>query len=315
MNITIVIPCYNSEHTIEKVVDMIVEEFDKQDRYRCDFVLANDYSKDGTFDAIRRLGKKYPFVKGINLMRNFGQHNALMAALYYASGDLILGMDDDMQTHPSQIFKLIHKIEEGYDLVYGVYKKLKNSFFKNLSSRFNTVTSRILLGRPKEITSSNYWIITKQVRDEVIKYKNFNPYVDGIFYKITTNIGNVEVEHHKREYGNSNYTFRRLVRLWMAYLNFSTVPLRISTYLGVFSAIAGFIGAIVTFIKKLIHPSLQMGWASIMCCLFIFAGVILLILGIIGEYLGKVTLAINGTPQYIIRETVNLEEKEEGDSL
>ena len=198
--ISIVIPCYNSQATIRKVVEMVMEEFKKMEQYECEFVLVNDGSpKDDTYGEIQRLGEDYANVKGVNLLRNFGQHNALMAALHYTSGDYILGMDDDMQTHPSQISKLIHKMEEGFDLVYGCYPKKKNSFLKNLSSKINEVSSRILLGRPKNIVSSNFWMITRQVRDEVIKYDSFNPYIDGIFYRTTHKIGNVEVEHFKRE--------------------------------------------------------------------------------------------------------------------
>ena len=216
MLVSIVIPCYNSEATIRKVVEMVMEEFQKMEGYDCEFVLVNDCSKDRTFHEIQKLGEDYPQVRGINLMRNFGQHNALMAAMNYTKGDYVLGMDDDMQTHPSQIHKLIEKMEEGYDLVYGCYPQKKNSLLKNFSSKLNEVSSRILLGRPKEIVSSNFWMITKAVRDEVVKYTSFNPYVDGIFYRTTHNIGNVEVEHFKREVGTSNYTLKNLIRLLLA---------------------------------------------------------------------------------------------------
>ena len=231
--ISIVIPCYNSEATIRKVVEMVMEEFKKMDGYDCEFVLVNDGSpKDNTYGEIKKLGEQYQNVKGINLLRNFGQHNALMAALHYTEGDFILGMDDDMQTHPSQISKLIHKMEEGYDLVYGCYPKRKNSFLKNVTSKLNEVSSRILLGRPKDIVSSNFWMITRQIKDEVVKYDSFNPYIDGIFYRTTHKIGNVEVEHFKRAVGTSNYTLKKLIKLWLAYWNYSVIPLRISSVLG-----------------------------------------------------------------------------------
>ena len=307
MLVSIIIPCYNSEATIEKVVTMVMDEFRQHEEYDCDFFLVNDYSRDDTFGAITRLAEKYPTVHGINLMRNFGQHNALMAALNYADGDYVLGMDDDMQTHPSQVFKLLDKMSEGYDLVYGQYAQKKNGFFKNLTSKFNEVSSRILLGRPKEIVSSNFWVITRAVRDEVILYKNFNPYVDGLFYRTTSNIGNVMVEHHKREVGTSNYTLRKLMRLWLAYFNYTVLPLRISFFLGVIFSMIGLVSALVTIIRKLVTPDMTVGWASLMACLLIFSGVIMLILGILGEYIGKLILSINGTPQYIIRETVNLD--------
>ena len=313
MLVSIVIPCYNSEATIRKVVEMVMEEFRKIEKYDCEFVLVNDCSKDKTFEEIRSLVKDYPEVHGINLMRNFGQHNALMAAMNYAKGDYVLGMDDDMQTHPSQIHKLIGKMEEGYDLVYGCYPKKKNSFLKNFSSKLNEVSSRILLNRPKEIVSSNFWMITKAVRDEVIKYTSYNPYVDGIFYRTTHNIGNVEVEHFKREVGTSNYTLKKLIRLWLAYWNYSVIPLRISSVLGGVSACGGFLAALVIIIHKILNPDITVGWSSTICIMVVFFGLVLMVLGIIGEYLGKMILSLNNTPQYIIRETVNLKKKEDKD--
>ncbi len=311
MLVSVVVPCYNSEHTIAELVKLTIQEFDKMPDYSVEFVLVNDCSQDGTMDVIRRLCEEYPFVKGIRLARNFGQHNAIMAGLHYTGGEWIVGMDDDLQTHPSQLPILLNKMKEGYDLVYGFYQVRKNSFLKNLSSKFNAVTSRILLGRPKNIVSSNYWVINRLVRDEVIRYTNFNPYVDAIFYRVTNNIANVPIEHHRREYGSSNYTFRKLVKLWLAYLNFSAVPLRISAYLGILFSGAGFLGALAILIRQLIAPSEQLGWASIMCAMLLFFGFVLLALGIMGEYLGKIILSINNTPQYIIRETYNISEQGE----
>ena len=305
MLISIVIPCYYSEKTIKKVVEMTIDEFSKTNRYDCEFVLVNDGSTDGTYEKIKELAEKYPFVQGVNLLRNFGQHNALMAALHYVRGDYVLGMDDDMQTHPSQIHKLVEKIQEGYDLVYGHYGKKKNSTLKNLSSKLNEVSSRILLGRPKEIVSSNFWIIARKVAEEVIKYDSYNPYIDGIFYRVTHNIGNVEVEHHKREVGTSNYTLKKLIRLWLAYWNYSVIPLRISSVTGGVMAMAGFVAALLTIIRKLVHPGIPVGWASTICVVTVFAGLILMSLGIIGEYLGKIILTLNHTPQFIVRESIN----------
>ncbi len=306
MLITIVIPCYNSEKTIRKVVELTREVFAGMDGYDCEFVLVNDNSKDGTYGEIVKLAHDYPEVKGINLMRNFGQHNALMCAMNYASGDYCIGMDDDMQTHPSQIPTIVHKMEEGYDIVYGVYKKSANKAGKNFTSWLNRVTSGVLLGRPKDIHSSNFWMITRNVLDEVIKYKNYNPYVDGIFFRCSHNIGNVEIEHHAREVGSSGYTLKKLVKLWMAYWNYSVLPLRVASVLGGVTSGIGFIAAIVTFIRKLIDPTMRVGWASIICILLIFFGLILLVLGVIGEYIGEIVLSVNSTPQYIVRDKVNL---------
>ena len=148
------------------------------------------------------------------------------------------------------------------------------------------------------------------VRDEVIKYRSFNPYVDAIFYRVTHNIADVPIEHFKREYGSSNYTFRKLVKLWFAYFSFSAVPLRISSLMGILLSSIGFLAALAVLIRQLIAPSSQLGWASIMCAMFLFFGFVLMALGIIGEYLGKIILTLNATPQYVIRETLNAKKEE-----
>lgn len=312
MKISVVIPCYNSEATIERVVELVMTEINKLPGYSCEFVLVNDCSpRDNTYGAIKKLAAKYPNVKGVNLLRNFGQHNALMCALHYTDGDYVLGMDDDLQTHPSQISKLVAKIEEGYDMVYGVYPKRKNSLIKNFTSWLNKVSSRVLLERPKDIVSSNFWILTRQIRDELVKYDSYNPYIDALFYRTTHNIGNVEIEHFERAVGTSNYTFKKLVRLWLAYWNYSVVPLRIASFLGGISAAGGFLAAIVVLIKKLIEPTITVGWSSTVIIMVVFFGLVLMVLGIIGEYLGKMIMILNRAPQFIIRETVNIEEKEQ----
>ncbi len=307
MLVSVVIPCFNSEKSITEVVELTRRIFTSLPEYRCEFVLVNDDSRDSTYEQIRLLARKYPEVKGVCLMRNFGQHNALMAGLKFASGDLILGMDDDLQTHPTQIPALLGKLKEGYDLVYGIYKQRKNGQLKNFTSWLNRITARRLLGRPKGIVSSNFWLITRQVRDEVLKYTGSTPYVDAIFCRVTTHIGNVEIEHHRREYGTSNYTFWKLLKLWLAYFNYSVLPLRMASMLGIIASITGFLFAVATVVKKLINPGMTMGWASLMCAMVFFFGLVLLVIGIIGEYLGKAVQALGNTPQYIVRETVNLE--------
>ena len=309
MLISIIIPCYNSEHMITETVGLVRDEFRNNaglSGYSCEFILVNDCSSDGTWESIKCLSKRFPEVHGINLMRNFGQHNALMCGLNFASGDYCVGMDDDLQTHPSQLQKIVRKMEEGYDIVYGIYPQSTNRTGKRMTSWLNKVTSRILLGRPKEIESSNFWMITKSVRDQVILYRNYSPYVDGIFFRCSHNIGNVPIEHHKRAEGESGYTFKKLLKLWMAYWNFSVIPLRAASVIGVVTSAAGFIAAIVTVIHKLLDPTTTIGWSSLVCILLIFFGLVLMVLGVIGEYIGEIVLSINSTPQYIIRDKVNL---------
>ena len=310
MLISIVIPCYYSEKTIRKEAELILEEFTHNKGYECELILVNDGSTDKTFDVIKELAREHSNIKGINLMKNFGQHNALMAGLRFTSGQYVMGMDDDMQTHPSQMFKLIHKIEEGYDLVYGIYPEKKNSALKNLTSRINKTTSRIMLGRPKSVESSNFWIITNALRDEVIKFETFNPYVDAIFYRATNNIGMVPVEHFKRDYGQSGYTFKKLLKLWMAYWNFSAIPLRISLFVGIFAAVTGAILTIILIVNKILSPDIPIGWSSMMCILVMLFGILMMMMGVLGEYVGKTLLMLNKTPQFIVRDEVGLKKSE-----
>ena len=306
--VSVIIPCYNSEKSIGQVVEMTLAEFAKSDRYECEFVLVNDNSKDATFAKIRELAAAYPCVHGVNLFRNFGQHNGLMCAMRYAKGQVILGMDDDLQCQPSQIPAILGKLEEGFDLVYGVYREAPNGMVKNFTSWLNKVTARKLLGRPKDIRSSNFWAITEQLKEQVVRYTNYNPQLDALFTRLTTNVGNVEIESHERVYGSSGYSFSKMVKLWLAYFNYTVVPLRFISGVGVFTAALGFVAGIVTIVRKLLEPSMMAGWASTICVLLFFFGLVLLTLGIIGEYLGNIVLSVNSTPQYIVRETVNLDD-------
>ena len=172
------------------------------------------------------------------------------------------------------------------------------------------MSSRALLGRPKDIRSSNFWLITDKVRREVIKYRNYNPYVDGLFFRTTHNVGNVTIQHHKREYGSSNYTLKKMMKLWMAYWNYSVLPLRIASVLGAFTSLIGFIAAVWTVIHRLIDPTITVGWSSTVSIMLIFFGFILLVLGIIGEYIGEIVLSINSTPQFVIRDMVNVPDED-----
>ena len=311
MLVSIVIPCYNSEHTIGKVVELAIEEFEKLKDYECEFVLVNDYSRDGTWNAIHALAEKHSNVKGINLAKNFGQHNAIMAAMNYTEGDLIIGMDDDMQNHPSQIPLFLDKIREGYDIVFGVFKQRKFSAFKNLTGAVSRFLLWHLLDRPKDIQMSSFWCCRRYVRDEIIKYDGYNIFLQVLFFRTTHNSANIEIEHFEREVGTSNYNFRKGLNLFLSCLNFTVIPLRVSTFFGTLFSAAGFIGAVVVLVRKLLDPTIAIGWSSLMCAMLVLFGITFLMLGIIGEYLGKLMLNINKTPQYVIRDKENICERSE----
>lgn len=310
MLVSIVIPCYHSEHTIGKVVDLAIAEFAKLEDYECEFVLVNDYSRDDTWGAIQELSARYSNVKGIHLARNFGQHNAIMAGLQYTEGELIIGMDDDMQNHPSQIPLFLKKIQEGYDIVFGVFKERKFSAVKNITGAVSRFMLWKLLDRPKDIQMSSFWCCRKYVRDEVVRYDGYNIFLQILFFRTTHNIANIEVEHFEREEGRSNYTFRKGLKLFLSCLNFTVLPLRAAPFLGTVFSVGGFLGAILVILRKLLNPSIAIGWSSLMCAMLMMFGFCFLMLGIIGEYIGKMILNINKTPQYVIRDTRNIKKND-----
>lgn len=301
-----VIPCYNSGNTIEKVVQLTSDEMERQGYVNYEFILVNDCSPDGgkTIKILRELAETYNYIKVIDFAKNAGQHHAILAGLKYASGDIIIGMDDDLQTHPSQLPILLDKFSEGYDIVYGYYPEKKHNFFRNLVSKLNYWSVRILIGKPKELKTSSFWVMKSFVRDYVIQYKVTYPYLQGMFLHTTQNIACVPVEHFSREEGNSGYTLGKLVKLWSGIMGFSIVPLRIAMTLGnIFSAV-GLVGAICVVIDKLTHPHMTVGWASMMSALCFFSGIILFFIGVVGEYVGRITLNINNEPGYVVREII-----------
>lgn len=301
---SIVIPCYNSAPTIRKVVELTAAQLDDMGKTPYEFVLVDDFSPDGckTLQALLDLVEDYPFVKVIELAQNSGQHNAVMAGLNSASGDVIIAMDDDLQTHPSQLPILMEEFEKGHDIVYGYYPEKRHSLFRNFGSYVNYLSVRVLIGKPKDMKTSSFWIIKKFVRDYVIQYKSPYTHLQGLFLRTTKNISSVPIKHFEREYGKSNYTFKKLVNLWSNIMGYSIVPLKLAKYIGSILSLGGLLGALLVIIRKLIAPSTVIGWTSVMVAIFFFSGIIMLFLGVIGEYIGRMFLGMNHQPQYVVRQ-------------
>lgn len=300
MKISVVIPCYYSEKVIADVVSQTRAEL-VVGGYDYEFVLVNDGSRDKTFQAITGLCEEDSHVKGVDLMRNFGQHNAIMAGLYETTGDAILLMDDDMQTHPSQCLTLIEGLKDDVDVVFAKFHVHKESLFRRLGSRFAMFTIRVLAGCPKGITDSNFLVMRSCVRDEMLHYASASVYIQGLIFRTTDRMVNVEVEHFDRQEGDSGYTFKSLLRLWSTILNFSVTPLRIASVLGALMGGAGLIGAIVLFVERVFDPSMQLGWASTMVTILVCSGAIMVFMGFLGEYVGRLFMTVNKKPQFIVR--------------
>ncbi len=304
MLVSIVIPCYNSQSTIAEVVDLCRKEISALPGYSCEFVLVNDYSKDGTFGEIRRLCETNSDVTGIDLAKNFGQHAAILAGLHYVKGDAVIGMDDDLQTHPSQIPKILKKAEEGYDVVFGHFKEKRAAASKQFFSRLSDFLLYHMVDTPKGITMNNFWFARRYVTDKIKEYRGSDAFVQLLLFRTTHNMANVELKHFDRAVGRSNYTFKKGLKQFLTAINYSIVPLRISSILGVLFSIIGLVSAVVVILQKLIRPNVQVGWSSLMCVILILFGFMFLILGIIGEYIGKTILTVNRTPLYVVRERV-----------
>ena len=292
---SIIIPCYKSGQTIEHVVDMTREEMVRLGRSNLEFVLVNDCSPDEgrTISVLRRMAENHTDVKVIDLAANSGQHNALMAALRHAEGDIIIGMDDDGQTHPSQLGKLFSALDEGYDLVYGYYPDKKHSWFRNIGSRFNDFTVNSMIKKPKDVRTSSYFLVRKFIRDYSIQYEGSYTYLLGLFMRCTQNITSVPIQHFEREAGESGYTLKQLIRLWSSIIGFSVIPLRAASVAGFFFAGVGILAAVAVIIMKFVIPDMSMGWPSLMCAISFFFGLNFMFLGMIGEYLGRMFLAMN----------------------
>ena len=300
---SIVIPCYKSAATIREVVTLTSSVMEELGRTPFEFLLVDDCSPDGgeTLAVLRGLADEFDCVTVIELAQNAGQHNAVMAGLNYAAGDAVIAMDDDLQTHPSQLPKLFEAFDQGYDIVYGYYPQKHHSGFRNFGSWVNYISVRILIGKPKDLKTSSFWIIKKFVRDYVVQYKSHYTHLQGLFLRTTRNIASVPVEHFDREHGESGYTLKKLLSLWSNIMGYSIVPLRIATRAGVFFAILGILGAIAIILKKIFRPTSAVGWYSMMVSICFFSGLIMLFLGLIGEYLGRMFQNMSNNPQYVVR--------------
>ncbi|MBP5554304.1 MAG: glycosyltransferase family 2 protein [Lachnospiraceae bacterium] len=309
--VSFIIPCYRSEKTLGSVVEEIRTTMDKMaDRYDYDIFLINDSSPDGTAGVIKKLCEENDRIRGISFARNFGQHAALMAGFRYSDGDICVALDDDGQTPANQVDRLLDAIENGADAVYAKYDHKKHSGFRNFGSRVNDLMLRIMLSKPKELFVSSYFAVKRFVVEDMIRYENSYPYVIGLVLRSTKAIVNVDIDHRDRMEGSSGYTLKKLLGLWFnGFTAFSVKPLRIATFIGGVSACMGLLYGLYVIIRRLIIdiPDEAMGFAALMSAIVFFGGMILLMLGLIGEYIGRIYISMNNSPQYVIRDRWNLD--------
>ena len=310
--LSLVIPVYNGSRTIGALVEHTTKIFGSTS---FEIVLVNDGSEDDSEKVCAQLAVKFPQnVTFVHLSRNFGEHSAVLVGFTEARGRYIAVLDDDGQNPPEEVVRMLDELKrKNYDVVYGHYIEKKHSWFRNLGSRFNDRIATLMLHKPKDLYLSSFKVMNRFLINEIIKYHGPYPYTDGLIYRVTRNIGQIPVEHRASLSGPSRYTFRRLVRLWLnMFLNFSIKPLRISVYVGLLASCLSIVALIAILIDKLwITPNLTVGIPTVLGSVVFFSGIQLMILGLVGEYLGRLYLDQTGTPQYVVRYAIREGSKDE----
>lgn len=304
MKISFVIPCYRSSGTIRFVVDEIRSAMSRRPATDFEVVMVSDHSPDDVYRVIEDMCRNDPgHLRGMELARNFGQHAALLAGYSRSTGDYVVSLDDDGQTPVSEVWALVDKLEtDGVDVVYASYSEKKHSRLRNWGSWVNDRMACWLLDKPRALKVTSYFVARRFVIDEILRYNQAFPYVIGLVLRTTRSIANVPVIHRERIDGVSGYTFPKLVALWTnGFTAFSVKPLRVASLAGVFCAMGGFLYGLWTIVNKIaINPDAPLGYSSLMSALLFIGGVLMLILGLIGEYVGRIYICLNHSPQYVI---------------
>lgn len=299
MKLSVVIPVYNSEANIASLIEKLQLALDK---ISFEIVLVNDGSRDNSERICKRLAKDFDNVRFISLRRNYGEFNAVMCGLNWTKGEFCVMVDDDFQNPPEEILKLVEVAEKGdFDVVYTYYSKKEHAVYRNLGSRLVNWVTTYSIKKPKDLYLSSFKLIRKEVVDEIIKYQGPYPYIDGLIFRITKNIGTVQVLHKKREEGVSNYTWRKLISLFLNILFcYSSLPIRVFMPIGVVLFGLGFVLLAFLFCQWLIGPDPK-GWQVVTAAMIFIGGIQCTLLSVLGEYIGKSFMAQSGQPQYVIK--------------
>ena len=298
--ISIVIPVYNAEHSIRNLVDSIIAVFKDM---KIEIILINDDSPDNSHEeCLKAFEKHKSIVNYIKLSKNVGEHNAIMAGLRYVEGEWALIMDDDFQNPPEEGLKLVNfALNNNYDIVYGDYEIKRHNIFRNFVSKINDFTANYILKKPKGLYLSSFKCIKNDLLKNIILYKGPFPYIDGLALSLTSKIGSIKTAHAARAVGKSGYSFSKLLRLYgNLAINFSTTPIHLFSISGfIIAGISGLYGIFI-FLEKFLNPSTPVGYSSLITTIVFFAGVQLIFLGLIGEYVGKILKNVNQEKQYNI---------------
>ncbi len=311
--ISFVIPCYGSEKTIEFVCNEIREVISQKEEYDYEIIAVNDCSPDNVWSVLNELAGKDRKIKCIGLAKNMNRPGAVMAGLNNVNGEYVVVMDDDGQCPMDRFWDLLAPLYDGFDVSMADYPSRKQSAFKDFGTWVNKKMTEFVLDRPKDLQFTNFMVMRRYIVDEIIKYRNPYPYMTGLILRTTRRITCVPMEERERYSGNSGFSFKKLLGLWLNGLTaFSIKPLRLASFIGLLTAAIGFIYGIYVVIAKLSNPDISAGYSSIMAVLLFTGGMIMVLLGLIGEYVGRIYISINDSPQYVIRDLINFDEEDNG---
>lgn len=279
--------------------------------YDYEIIAVNDCSPDDVWRVLKDLAGCNKKIKAVCLAKNMNKPSALMAGFNYVTGDYVVFLDDDGQCPMDHVFELMKPLDEGFDASMARYPKKKQSGFKNFGSWLNSVMAMAMINKPRDLQVSNFVAVKRFVVDEIVKYNLPYPYFSGLLLRTTSKVTNVEMEERSRKIGTSTFTFAKLLGVWMNGLTaFSIKPLRLASLIGTIYALLGFLYGTYTIIYKILNPSVPKGYSSTIAVIMFTCGIMMLMLGLIGEYLGRIYICINKSPQFVVRESVNTEKDE-----
>lgn len=307
--LSFVIPCYRSEKTVGMVIDEIIETVGQRPEYDYEIIAVNDCSPDNVLTVLKARAEKNPKIRVVSFSRNMGKHAAVLAGYAFVEGEYVIDLDDDFQSPVNELWRLLAPVaNDECDYATAKYFTKRQSFSKRMGSNINLLMSSIMLEKPPNLRFENFSVMKRFIAGEMIKYVHPFPYLEGLVLRVTQRIGTVEMDQRERgDDSGTGFTLRKSLSLWLNGLTaFSVKPLRVASLLGVVVATCGFAFAAYLVVRRLLHPEMVAGFSSIMATLLITSGIIMLLLGLIGEYLGRVYICINAAPQYVIKETFNV---------
>lgn len=309
--LSVVIPCYNSGNSISGVIQKNDSIFDSLGISDYEYILVNDHSRDNTEKVIKGIAQSRHNVTAVTLAKNCGQHAAIMAGFHFVTGDYVVTCEDDGQTYMEALGEMLDKLAEGYDVVSTFWKERgKRALIRDIGTKAYCWVADKLLPNPEHVTVSIFFLAKRYVIDEICRYCHAYPFIPGLLLRTTTNIAVVTCKQLPREVGKSGYTFGKLLKLWMdSFTAFSIVPLRISSFVGFFTSLCGALFALVIIVRKMVLVDIAVGWSSLVSLFLVVSGLILCVLGIMGEYVGRIYMSINGTPQFVVRDVVKGEKQ------